>query len=124
MISPKVVAMMPLEMFLDFLAVRVNGPRADGRELEVSWHMSDSNETRRLFLSHGALSHRAVDHSEDAPSAIRLDRTQLSNVILSGKSFLEAFDEGMIPWEGDGDSLRALFSCLDEFYPMFNILEP
>ena len=124
MISPKVVAMMPLEMFLDFLAVRVNGPRADGTELEASWHMSDSNETRRLFLSHGALSHRAVDPSDDAPSAIRLDRAQLSKIILSGKSFLEAFDEGLIPWQGDGDGLRALFSCMDEFYPMFNILEP
>ncbi len=124
MISPKVVAMMPLEMFLDFLAVRVNGPKADGCTLYIDWLMTDANECRRLTLNHGALTHFAGSHGEAAVAVIKLDRQQLAQMIMSGKPLLECFDDGMLPHHGDGEGVRQLLACLDDFYPMFNILEP
>ena len=123
-ISPKVVAMMPLEMFLDFLAVRINGDKADGKLLLIDWRMTDSDEVRKLSLSHGALNHSEGTHGDQAAATIQFDRPGLSKVIMSGMSFLEGIDEGQVPYEGDAASLRELFSCLDQFYPMFNILEP
>ena len=124
MISPKVVAMMPLEMFLDFLAVRVNGPLADGQTLLIDWQMTDAEETRRLTLSHGALSHSQGSHGENAQASIVLNRQKLASLIISGKTFLQGLDESLVPFHGDVGVLQALFRCLDEFDPMFNILEP
>ncbi|MFT5115527.1 MAG: hypothetical protein ACI8P9_004878 [Parasphingorhabdus sp.] len=40
------------------------------------------------------------------------------------RTFLQGLDENLLPFTGDKDVLRALFICLDEFNPMFNILEP
>lgn len=77
-----------------------------------------------MSLSHGALNHRVAENTDGAIATVLLTRPELSQVVVSGKTFLEAFDDGMIPWEGDGDRLRELFSCLDSFEPMFNIVEP
>ena len=29
-----------------------------------------------------------------------------------------------VHYQGDANAIRKLFSCLDQLYPMFNILEP
>ena len=124
LISPKVVAMMPLEMFLDFLAVRVNGPKADGQVLHIDWEMLDSKESRRITLNHGAMTHFEGSHGDNAGAKITINRIHLNKVIMSGKPFLECFDDEMLPHTGDGEVVRKLLYCLDDFYPMFNILEP
>lgn len=124
MISPKVVAMMPLEMLLDFIAVRVNGPKADGRDCRIDWHLKGTDESRSLTLSHGALNHSTALHGKSADAVIRMDRADLTALLVSGKPLLQGLDEGLIQCEGKVEVLRGLFECLDEFYPMFNILEP
>ena len=123
-ISPKVVAMMPMEMFFDFLAVRVVGPRADERELQFEWMLSDDALTYRLNLSHGALSH-ALGCVEDAGvSRVVTSRADLARIVNDSRSFSEIFEEGLINYTGDEEPLRFFFSCLDVFPPMFAVVEP
>ncbi|NKC14417.1 MAG: MBL fold metallo-hydrolase [Gammaproteobacteria bacterium] len=143
-ISPKVVAMMPLAMLLDFLAIRINGQKADGLLLKLDWVMtdgvmtdgvmtdenssekgrSDTDHRRRLTLSHGALSHAPGSHGGEAQAVIRISRWQLTRLVNSGLPYAQAFDENMIPCEGDSAAARQLFALMDHFYPMFNIVEP
>ncbi|MGB7298216.1 MAG: alkyl sulfatase dimerization domain-containing protein [Burkholderiaceae bacterium] len=123
-ISPRVVAMMPIAMFFDYLAIRINGPKATGLNLLIDWQMTDQQTTHRLTLSHGALSHAKGSHHNQAIATVQLNRKQLAGLIMAGKPFAQALDEGQIPHDGDTAGLRQLFSLLDEFYPMFNILEP
>lgn len=123
-ISPKVVAMMPMDMFLDFLAVRINGPRADGVELHVDWVVSDTGECHRLTLNNGALNHAPGAHGEAAQATVEVSRSELTALVMSGKPLVQLLDEGRVHHRGDGRRLRALLALLDEFYPMFNVLEP
>jgi alkyl sulfatase BDS1-like metallo-beta-lactamase superfamily hydrolase len=123
-INPRVVAMMPIAMFLDFLAIRVNGPDADGKHLLIDWQMTDKPDDHRLTLSHGALNHSPGSHGEKAQATVRISRKELSDVVLSGKPFVQALDENEIPHAGDTATLRELLALLDTFHPMFNILEP
>jgi alkyl sulfatase BDS1-like metallo-beta-lactamase superfamily hydrolase len=123
-ISPRVVAMMPIEMLLDYLAIRVNGQRAEGLSLLIDWEMTDSQTVHRLSLSNSALSHSEGSHGKDAAARVQLDRKQLADVIIAGIPFSQALDENKIPHTGDPQALKALFDLFDEFYPMFNILEP
>ncbi|MEM7403985.1 MAG: alkyl sulfatase dimerization domain-containing protein [Pseudomonadota bacterium] len=123
-ISPKVVAMMPMDMFLDFLAVRLNGPEADGLELRIDWAVAGTQECHRLTLVNGALSHTPGSHGEAAHAGVTLSRAELTALVLSGKPLVQLFDEGHVRHDGDGGRLRTLLALLDQFDPMFNILVP
>jgi alkyl sulfatase BDS1-like metallo-beta-lactamase superfamily hydrolase len=86
--------------------------------------MTDSDELRRITLNHGAMTHFDGSHGDKATAKISLNRKQLSQMIMSGKPFLECFDDNMLPCNGESETVRQLLQCLDDFYPMFNILEP
>ncbi len=123
-ISPKVVAMMPPQMLLDFLAVRLNGEKAEGLNILIDWEMADAETSLRITLSNGALNNALGTHGDAAQAKIQLERTALGQLIASGLPLAQALDEGKIPHTGDTSTLKKLFGLFDQFYPMFNILEP
>jgi alkyl sulfatase BDS1-like metallo-beta-lactamase superfamily hydrolase len=123
-VTPKVVAMMPMPMFLDFLAMRVNAPKAEGLGLRIDWVMDDENTRWKLTLSHSALSHSAGSHDAAAMATVHMDRPKLAALVGAGIPFAQALDKQPIAVDGDMQALRQLLGTLDVFNPMFNILEP
>ncbi len=129
-ISPRVVAMMPIEMFFDFLAIRVDPARAEGLQLAIDWQMTDEQSCHRLTLSHSALSHAEGSHQNEgshqkaAQAVVRMTRKQLGELVMSGTSFESALTAGNIQFDGSEQALASLFGLLEQFDPMFNILEP
>jgi alkyl sulfatase BDS1-like metallo-beta-lactamase superfamily hydrolase len=123
-VAPRVVAMMPMPMFFDYLAIRVNGPKAGDLALRLDWLMEGEAQPHRLTLSHGALSHGPGSHGARAQAVVRCDRAALAAILAAGKSFAQALDENLLRVEGDRQAVAALFATLDAFAPMFNILEP
>lgn len=123
-ISPKVISMLPMGMFFDYLAVRVNATKAEGLHLLLDWRMSDEGGSHRLTLSNSALSHLPGSHGDAAVATITMDRAQLGVLATSGRPLLECFDSGLVPVSGDAGAVRALFATFDEFAPNFSILEP
>ncbi len=128
-VAPRVVAMMPMPMFFDYLAIRVNGPRAEGLALRIDWRMSDEDSCHRLTLSHGALSHAQGSHAQGgqgsaAQATVLADRAALGALLSAGKRFSQALEEGLLTVTGERAAVVALFGVLDDFSPMFNILEP
>ncbi len=122
-VAPKVVAMMPMDMFFDFLAIRVDAAKAEGLSLRIDWVMDDESERWKLTLSHSALSHAPGSHGAAAMATVRMNRATLA-AIVSGGGFAQALQQGRIPVAGDTLALRQLLGTLDTFQPMFNILEP
>jgi alkyl sulfatase BDS1-like metallo-beta-lactamase superfamily hydrolase len=122
-VTPKVVAMLPMSMFFDFLAMRVNAQKAEGLQLRIDWVMDGEPERWKLTLSHSALSHSLGSHGAEAMATVRLDRATLA-AIVAGGGFAAAMQQGRIPIEGDAGALRLLLGALDQFNPTFNILEP
>jgi alkyl sulfatase BDS1-like metallo-beta-lactamase superfamily hydrolase len=123
-VQPRVAAMMPMEMFFDFLAIRVNAERADGLSLLIDWEMEDENGCWRLTLSHCALSHRPGSHGKAAQATVRMNRAGLSAVLVGGTPFADALAQGSIPVDGDVEAVKSLFSLFDRFAPNFNVIEP
>jgi len=122
-VTPKVVAMLPMSMFFDFLAMRVDAAKAEGLQLRIDWVMQGEPERWKLTLSHSALSHALGSHGRDAMATVRLDRATLAGIV-GGGGFAAAMQQGKIPIEGEVQALRQLLDTLDTFNPMFNILEP
>ena len=122
-VTPKVVAMLPMGMFFDFLAMRVNADKAEGLQLRIDWVMEGEPQRWKLTLSHSALSHSTGSHGAEAMATVRMDRATLAGIV-GGGGFAAALQQGQIPIEGDVMALRQLLGTLDTFNPMFNILEP
>lgn len=123
-ISRKAVSMLPMEMFFDYLAIRVNADKAEGLQLRLDWRMIDEGSSHRLTLSHSALSHLPGSHGARAMATISTDREALATIVASGRPLAETPDSGLLAMGGDAGAVRRLFATFDEFPPNFAILEP
>ncbi len=123
-ISRKVVSMLPMAMFFDYLAIRVNADRAEGLQLRLDWRMADEGSVHRLTLSHSALSHLPGSHGAHAMATVSTTREQLAAIVAAGEPLARAPDGGLLEIAGDASVVRRLFGTFDEFPSNFNIVEP
>ncbi len=125
-ISADVVAILPFGSFLDYLAVRVNGPKAQAIDARFDWRVigAEGLESHRLTVSNGALNHLPGSHGGAADAVIDMPREQLSRLSLGRSALVSALDGGDLDVSGDAALLRSFIECLDEFDPMFNVVEP
>ena len=60
--SPDTIRAMPLEMFFDYLGVRLNGDRAAGQTVDFNIELTDTNENYILGVENAAI-HYSKDRS-------------------------------------------------------------
>ncbi len=123
--SPDSIRAMPLDLFFDYLGVRLNGPNAAGKTMAINWNFTDTKEQYVLTLENAALNHTANKQAKDADATVTLTRAAFSEVILGGKPKLDAkLAAGEIKVEGKKEKLGELLSLMDHFDPGFNIVTP
>lgn len=125
-ISPDIVSILPFGSFLEYLGIRVNGPKAQGLKARFDWQLSDASgvDTHRLTLSNGALNHLPGNHGAAADAVVRMSREQLGQLSAGRSALLAALDQQELDVRGNAALFRRFVECLDEFDPMFNIVEP
>jgi alkyl sulfatase BDS1-like metallo-beta-lactamase superfamily hydrolase len=123
-ISPDVVRAMSLDLFFDYLGVRLNGEKAEGRRLAINWVFSDVGQTYVLNLENCSLTYLADRQSDGADATVTLDRAVLNRLVLRELSFADAAKRGLVAIEGDPAKIPELFSLLDDFTLMFEVVEP
>lgn len=125
-ISPDVVAILPLGSFLEYLGIRVNGPKAQAFDARFEWRLTDANgvDAQRITISNGALNHLPGSHAEAADAVIDMTREQLPKLSAGRTALLAGLDSGELRVTGNAALFRRFVEALDEFDPMFNVLEP
>ena len=123
-VSPDVVRAMPLGLFFDYLAVRLDGERAQGRAFTINWVLTDTDERYTLTLARSALTYRADRQRADAAATVRLARPVLDRLVLRELTLDAALDARAIVVEGERARLAELFELLDDFALMFPVVEP
>jgi alkyl sulfatase BDS1-like metallo-beta-lactamase superfamily hydrolase len=122
-VSPDVVRAMPLDLFFDYLAVRLHGARAEGHALAINWVLADSGERYALTLANCALTYRA-DRQHPTPDAtVTLARAALDRLVLREVTLEEALRSGAARVEGARAALARLFALLDDFSLLFPVVE-
>jgi alkyl sulfatase BDS1-like metallo-beta-lactamase superfamily hydrolase len=123
-VSPDVVRAMPLDLFFDYLAVRIDGERAAGVTLALNWTLEDTGERYALSLSNGALTYRGGRQHPRPHATVTLSRATLDRLALRETTPAEAMRGGALRVHGDGDTLAVFFGLLDDFRMMFPVVEP
>jgi alkyl sulfatase BDS1-like metallo-beta-lactamase superfamily hydrolase len=112
------------EMFFDYLGVRLNAQKAEGKRLIVNWTFTEPRLQVVLNLENSALTYVTGKQSDKADATITLARATLDAVTLRKTTFPEAVQAGLIKIEGDAGRLVELLGMLDTFNPMFEVVEP
>jgi alkyl sulfatase BDS1-like metallo-beta-lactamase superfamily hydrolase len=123
-VSPDVVRAMSLDLFFDYLGVRLNGDKAEGRRIVIDWVFPDLGQSYVLNLEHCALTYLADRRSDQADATVTLDRATLNRLVLRETTFADAIASGLVSVAGDPTKLIELFSLFDDFTLMFEVVEP
>jgi alkyl sulfatase BDS1-like metallo-beta-lactamase superfamily hydrolase len=123
-VSPDLVRAMSLDLFFDYLAVRLDAERAEGKALTVNWVLPDTGERYALTLEHCALTYRAGRPAPDPDATVTLDRPALDRLILRELTFADAVAGGLVAVDGDAAKVAELFGLFDDFTLMFPVVEP
>jgi alkyl sulfatase BDS1-like metallo-beta-lactamase superfamily hydrolase len=108
----------------DYLGVRLNGDKAEGKTMVLNWNFTDSNQKFVLTLENSALTHVAGKQAADAGATVTLARETLDALTLRQTAFADAIKAGRVTIAGDPRQLEELWSMFDTFKVMFEIVEP
>ena len=123
-VSGDMVSALSTDMFFDFLGVRLNGPKAEGKRVIVNWTFTEPDQKFALNLENSTLTHVSGRLAPNADVALTLSRATLTKIMGRQKTFPEAIAAGEIRIEGDPRQLMELFGLFDEFDSRFAIVEP
>lgn len=122
--SPDTVRATPLEMFFDLLAVRLNGPKAEGKVITLNASFTDINEQYLLIVENGVLNHVKGKQSDQADATFTTTRTTLDLILMGGATLAEKLATGDAKIEGSQEKLIEFLSLMDNFEFWFNIVTP
>ena len=112
------------ELAFDFLGVRLNAAKAEGKNIVVNWNFTDLNQSYAMNLENSALTHTAGKLSGNADVSVTLTRAALDAITLKQRTFLGSVATGDVSISGNPLKLGELFGLLDEFSPGFEVIEP
>lgn len=118
--SADVVAQLPPEMFLDALAVQVNGPQAWQLDLAIRWEFPDHRSTFRTTLANGVFT-PVRDGAGPVSLTVTVPRAAMAQLATGD---LDAARTAGLRLAGDEGTLRQLLGVLDPGDPCFDIIEP
>jgi len=122
--SPDTIRAMNLDLLFDWIGMRLNGPKADGKTITLNFDFTDTGEQYILGLENSAINHSANKQVPNADATITLTRTSLNDVLLGNGTLDDKIEAGEITVTGNKEKLTELVSLLDIFEFWFNIVTP
>ena len=113
-----------LDLFFDFLGVRLNGAKAEGRTIVLNWEIADTAERYAMTLQNCALTYLADRQAAAADATVTLDRPTLNRIVLRELALPRRWPPDSVNIAGDAAKVADLFALLDDFTIAFEVVEP
>jgi len=124
MLSPELLIAVNTSTLFDFIAVRLDPARVEGRSFVLNWVLEDTGERVAQTLSHSTLTQRMDRVEPAAVATVTTTRATLVDLILRRKYVAQAVSDGVLGVKGDVAPLEALFAMLDDFALQFEVVAP
>jgi linear primary-alkylsulfatase len=122
--NPDMIANLPLDLFFDLMAVRLNGPKAQGLDIRINFAFTDTGDMAALHLKNSVLNTRMGEQDENANATISLSRADLNKIMLKQASFAALMLKRKVRVTGSVGDLKKFMSLQDDFEYGFNIVQP
>lgn len=108
----------------EYLGIRLNGHKAEGKTIVLNWEFTDSGERFVLNLENCALTHMKGAHAADADATLTLDRAMFNELVLQTVTMPDAIKTGKVRATGNASRFDELMGLMDSFERAFEIVEP
>jgi|SRR5216684_6346868 len=113
------VAAMSPDMLLDFMGIRLNGPKADGKHTVINWDLGDGRKYG-IELRNSVLIYTDGVTLANPDATLTMSKGDFTRLLMGGQQA----QSGTGKVSGDSQKVAELFSLLEPFDPMFNIVTP
>jgi alkyl sulfatase BDS1-like metallo-beta-lactamase superfamily hydrolase len=120
--GPDVVRAMTTELFLDFIAIRMDSRKAEGMEFTINLITPDNGEKFVIELSDATLTTLEGYQAEEADLTLTIDRADLETTMMGKKTLAAQIEDGTAKASGDKSVLQKLASTLVTFEMGFEIM--
>ena len=114
----------PISNFFDSMACRLNGPKAQGKEMTVKIVFTDLGESYELILANSVLHHRKARPESQADTTIRLTHDLFIRMIVGQAGIKETIFSDDLEVEGEKLGLVRFLLLFDKPDGTFNIVTP
>ncbi|MGA7839887.1 MAG: alkyl sulfatase dimerization domain-containing protein, partial [Candidatus Acidiferrales bacterium] len=122
--SPDTIRAMTVEMILDFMGMRIDGPRAEGKVITMNWILPDTNQRFAVTLKNSALTYTADKQLSGADFTLTMPRSSMDNILLQSSTIAKELASGTAKISGDQQKFNDLINLMVNFDPLFNIVTP
>ncbi len=122
--SPDTIRAMSLDLFFDYLGMKLNGPKADGKTIVLNWNLTDTKEKYSTEMVNGVLNHTPDNQASGADATITMTRETLNSIVLGQTTTDKVIESGAAKIDGSEAKLKEMLSYLDTFEFWFNIVTP
>ncbi|MES2259396.1 MAG: alkyl sulfatase dimerization domain-containing protein [Pseudomonadota bacterium] len=123
--SPDTVRALSIENIFDYMGVRLNAAKAEGKRLVLNWQFSEPGGKRYLLnLDNSALTWLEGSHASQADATLTLERSTLDKLLTQQMAPKEAMQNGLLKIDGRPQALGELLVLLDSFAPGFEMVLP
>jgi alkyl sulfatase BDS1-like metallo-beta-lactamase superfamily hydrolase len=120
--GPDMIRAMTTELWLDFLGIRLDSKKADGKSFKINLVTPDNDEKFVVELSNGTLTNIMGFQADDADMTITIDRDDLEKTMMGAVSFDEQISAGKAKLEGNRQVYEQLKTLLVHFDLGFEIM--
>lgn len=113
--GPDIIRAMTTELWLDFLGIRLDSGKAEGKAFKINLITPDNNEKFVVELSNGTLTNISGFQADDADLTITIDRSDLEQTMMGAVSFDEQIKTGKAKLVGNHEPYKQLKSMLIHF---------
>lgn len=120
--GPDMIRGMSTELWLEFLAIRMDSRKAGNAKAVINLVMPDNGESFVIELGNATMTSIKGYQSKSANLTITLARRDLESIMSGATNFEELLGAGKAKFDGDRSAFDTLRGLLVEFSPTFELI--
>jgi alkyl sulfatase BDS1-like metallo-beta-lactamase superfamily hydrolase len=120
--SPDVVRAMSTELFLNFLAIRMDSRKAEGMRFTINLITPDNGERFIVELENATLTNIKGFQASKPDLTLTINRSDLEQTMMGAKTLDAQLADGTAKFQGNVNILKQLASTMVDFDPRFEIM--
>ena len=120
--SPDVVRAMSTELFLNFLAIKMDSRRVEGLRFTMNLITPDNGEKFLVELENATLTNIQGFQADKPDLTLTINRADLELTMMGAKTLEQQIKDGTAKVEGDISILGPLAAAMVEFDPRFQVM--
>ncbi|UCH72961.1 MAG: MBL fold metallo-hydrolase [Rhodospirillales bacterium] len=120
--GPDMISAMSTELFLDFIAIRMDSKKAGDLEAKINFVTPDNGEKFAVEVYNSTMTNVEGFLHDEPDLSITIDRSNLEEIMIGKKTFAAAIEDGTAEVEGNVDIIAQIAQTLVTFEIGFEVL--